>query len=81
MLAVEAEILLTFFFSGLKQQSLFLHKAVKMGAIPQRVLGIRKSILGVKVLVAKLRPTLCGPMDCSLPGSSVHGIFQARTLE
>ena len=24
---------------------------------------------------------LCNPMDCSLPGSSVHGIFQARTLE
>ena len=26
-------------------------------------------------------PTLCDPMDCSLPGSSVRGIFQARTLE
>ena len=26
-------------------------------------------------------PTLCNPMDCSLPGSSVHGIFQARVLE
>ena len=26
-------------------------------------------------------PTLCGPMNCSLPGSSVHGIFQARILE
>ena len=25
--------------------------------------------------------TLCSPMDCSLPGSSVHGIFQARILE
>ena len=25
--------------------------------------------------------TLCNPMDCSLPGSSVHGIFQARVLE
>ena len=25
--------------------------------------------------------TLCHPMDCSLPGSSVHGIFQARVLE
>ena len=24
---------------------------------------------------------LCNPMDCSLPGSSVHGIFQARVLE
>ena len=26
-------------------------------------------------------PTLSNPMDCSLPGSSVHGIFQARILE
>ena len=28
-----------------------------------------------------LCPTLCDPMDCSQPGSSVHGIFQARILE
>ena len=27
------------------------------------------------------RPTLCDPTDCSMPGSSVHGIVQARTLE
>ena len=26
-------------------------------------------------------PTLCNPMDCSLPGSSIHGVFQARVLE
>ena len=26
-------------------------------------------------------PTLCNPMDCSLPGSSVHGIFQAKVLQ
>ena len=31
--------------------------------------------------VAQSRPTLRDPMDCSLPGSSVHGIFQARALE
>ena len=31
--------------------------------------------------VAQLCPTLCDPMDCSLPGSSIHGIFQARLLE
>ena len=35
----------------------------------------------VKVLVAQSRPALCDPMDCSLPGSSVHGILQARILE
>ena len=32
-------------------------------------------------LVAQLCPTLCDPINCSLPGSSVHGIFQARILE
>ena len=31
--------------------------------------------------VAQSCPTLCNPMDCSLPGSSIHGIFQARILE
>ena len=31
--------------------------------------------------VAQLCPTLSDPLDCSLPGSSVHGIFQARVLE
>ena len=30
---------------------------------------------------AQLCPTLCNPMDCSPPGSSVHGIFLARILE
>ena len=34
-----------------------------------------------KVLIAQSCPTLCDPMDCSLPGSSVHGILQARMLE
>ena len=31
--------------------------------------------------VAQSYPTPSNPMDCSLPGSSVHGIFQARVLE
>ena len=31
--------------------------------------------------VAQLCPTLCDPMDCSPPGSSIHGIFQAWILE
>ena len=31
--------------------------------------------------VAQLYPTLSDPVDCSLLGSSVHGIFQARVLE
>ena len=47
-------------------------------------LGITHCILfevKVKVLVAHLCLTLYDPMDCSLPGSSIHGILQARILE
>ena len=35
----------------------------------------------VKVLVIQLCPILCDPVDCSCPGSSVHGILQGRILE
>ena len=35
----------------------------------------------VKSEVAQSCLTLSDPMDCSLPGSSIHGIFQARVLE
>ena len=38
-------------------------------------------ILSQESLVAQSCPTLYDPMDCRLPGSSVHGIFQARVLE
>ena len=31
--------------------------------------------------VAQSCPTLSNPMDCSLPGSSAHGIFEAKVLE
>jgi len=31
--------------------------------------------------VVQLCPTLRDPMDCSLPGSSAHGVFQARVME
>ena len=31
--------------------------------------------------IAQSCSTLCDPMDCRLPGSSIHGIFQARVLE
>ena len=34
-----------------------------------------------EVLVGQSCPTLCYLMDCNRPGSSVHGIFQARILE
>ena len=38
-------------------------------------------LIVVAVLVVQLSPTLCNPMDHSPPGSSVHGILQARILE
>ena len=45
---------------------------------------MRERIQNAACMHAKLLqscPTLCNPMDCSLPGSSVHGILQARKLE
>ena len=35
----------------------------------------------MKVLITQLCPTLCDPVDCSPPDSSVHGILQTRLLE
>ena len=46
--------------------------------------GVGMGVLKPKLncfLVAQSCPTLCNPMDCSPPGSSVHGIFQAKILE
>ena len=40
-----------------------------------------KKVLRLLKKVAQSCPTPCDPIDCSLPGSSVHGIFQARVLE
>ena len=40
-----------------------------------------KSRIIIVVLHAQSYPTLCYPMDCRPPGSTVHGIFQARILE
>ena len=41
----------------------------------------RRSCCCCCCLITKLCPTLCSPMDCSPPGSFVHGILQARILE
>ena len=49
---------------------------------PGRPAGLNKSREAYSESeVAQLCPTLCDPMDCSLPGSSIHGIFQAIVLE
>ena len=49
----------------------------------RHLLGLLGLVPRVKVtiLVTQSCPTLCDPMDCSPPGSSVHGILQARLLE
>ena len=41
----------------------------------------RLSLAFYLYIVPSLCPTLCNPMDCSLPGSTIHGILQARILE
>ena len=45
------------------------------------LLTLPENKYNVCVLLAQLCPTLCDPMDCSPPGSSVHGISEARILE
>ena len=54
----------------------------------KRTLGVVKCFLNIVVplwahccLAAQLCPTLCDATDCSPPGSSVHGILQARIME
>ena len=41
----------------------------------------QRPLKGSESEAAQSCPTLCDLMDCSLPGSSVHGIFQAKVLE
>ena len=40
-----------------------------------------KCVFEIESEVAQSCPTLCDPMDCGLPGSSAHAVFQTRTLE
>ena len=44
-------------------------------------LGLIDTLIIQMIPFAQSCTTLCDPMDCSLPGSSVHGIFQVRVLE
>ena len=64
-----------------------MYSVVTVSGVHQRdsIVHIHRLILfpvvGGAGLVAKLCPTPCDPMDCSLPGSSVRGIHQARILQ
>ena len=59
-------------------KTIFFMKA-KIAILSRVVIYHKKE--SYKVLVTWACPTLCDPMDCSLPSSSVHGILQARILE
>ena len=61
-----------------------MNKTVELNTRMVKYNGINRnqvSVLEKKELVTHSCPTLCNPMDCSPPGSSVHGILQARLLE
>ena len=49
--------------------------SLQVDTLPAEPQGKKESELAQSCL------TLCDPVDCSLPGFSVHGIFQARVLE
>ena len=51
------------------------------GLLQENTCGRENSNSLCKVLVTQSCLTLCDPMNSSLPGSSVHGILQARILE
>ena len=55
------------------------------GHLMQRADSLEKTLMLGKTdsdsEVTQSCPTLCDPMNCSLPGSSTHRIFQARVLE
>ena len=72
---------LNYFWKGLfgMFEFFFHNKTFKIPKIPQ---NCDISLLHVwACLDAQSCPTLCNPLDCSLSGSSVHGILQARILE
>ena len=63
-------------------KTLELAEKKRASSYPQTLLsGFPRWRCAVLYLVAQSCLTLCDPMDCSLPGSSVHGILQARVLE
>ena len=60
----------------------YVHKAILSRTASNKPETTQMSPLwAVCCLVAKSYPTLCDPMDCSMPGSFVHGISQGRTPE
>ena len=65
----------------LLEEEMTTHFSILAGIIPQTEEPGRLQFMGLQREVAQLCPTLCNPVDHSLPGFSVHGILQARILE
>ena len=57
------------------------HGGIIISRVPKKKPSQQRFLKHVWSEVTQLCPTLCDPMDCSLSGSSVHGIFQTRVLE
>ena len=68
------------FFAWRKRSVMSFLLSIRMASISGQgpTLSLNIGTLPVSVLLC---PTLCHPMDCSPPGSSVYGVFQARILE
>ena len=68
-------------FSKITINTLLMEKFVQLIFFIYSLLLSSFGRVKVKVLVTHSCSILCDPVDCSLPGSSVHGLFQARVLE
>ena len=75
---VNTEIRLIIFFAAKDGEALYSQQKQDWEVT---VAQIMNSLLPSGREVTQSCLTLCDPMDCSLPGFSVHGIFQARVLE
>ena len=68
-------------FSGILPSPLPLEERVLSAHPPQMVQGPKQHRRHVRAKPLQSCPTLCDPVDCSPPGSPVHGILQVRILE
>ena len=60
---------------------MYLRNSDKVNLSGEQGKGVVRDEVVYESEVAQSCPTFCDPMDCSLRGFSVHGIFQARVLE
>ena len=81
-LSAKVECLFTFFLKSTSSSKLPIVDLGFYSDLVSRKQGTQLLwIVCVQLLVAEPCPTLCNPMGCSPPGSSVHGILQATIME